>query len=44
MADINLSQAEADALIAVEKRRIDDKEWSFPSPWRENRDSYLIGR
>ena len=30
MADANLTQAEADALIAMEKRRSDDTEWSYP--------------
>ena len=32
MADIDLPQEEADALIAMEKHRADDKEWEFPSP------------
>ena len=32
MADINLSQAEADRLIAIEKQRVDDKQWFFPAP------------
>jgi hypothetical protein len=32
MAEINLTQVEADALIAMEKHRVDDKEWNFPSP------------
>ena len=32
MADIDLTQIEADALIAMEKHRIDDKEWKFPGP------------
>ena len=32
MADIDLLQAEADALIAMEKHRVDDEEWSFPAP------------
>ena len=32
MADINLTQAEADALIAMEKQRVDDFQWKFPSP------------
>ena len=32
MADIDLSQAEADELIAMEKHRVDDKEWDFPAP------------
>jgi hypothetical protein len=30
MAEINLSQAEADALIAMEKQRIDDQRWNYP--------------
>ncbi len=30
MVAVNLTQAEADALIAMEKRRIDDTEWSCP--------------
>ena len=32
MADINITQTEADALIALEKMRTDDKEWLFPNP------------
>src|ERR1700674_2577931 len=32
MAEINLTQAEADGLIEMEKPRVDDEEWSFPSP------------
>jgi hypothetical protein len=32
MADIDLTQVEADALIAMEKHCIDDKEWQFPGP------------
>ena len=32
MADINISQSEADALIAMEKQRVDDKQWDFPVP------------
>jgi hypothetical protein len=32
MADINITQAEADALIAMEKQCIDDKKWLFPVP------------
>ena len=31
MAEANLTQAEADALLALEKRRRDDTEWDFPS-------------
>ncbi len=30
MADINLTQAEADALIAMEKHRFDDMRWDYP--------------
>lgn len=30
--DIDLTQAEADALIALEKHRLDDREWTFPGP------------
>jgi hypothetical protein len=30
MADINLTQAEADALIAMEKHRLDDIRWDYP--------------
>jgi hypothetical protein len=32
MADINLTQSEADALIAMEKQRVDDTQWDFPDP------------
>ena len=32
MADINLTQDEADKLIAMEKRAVDEKEWLFPPP------------
>jgi len=32
MADINLTQAEADSLIAMEKHRLDDTVVLFPSP------------
>jgi hypothetical protein len=32
MAEIDLTQIEADALIAMEKHRKDDKEWEFPGP------------
>jgi hypothetical protein len=32
MADINLTQEEADALIEMEKRKVNDEEWLFPSP------------
>ena len=31
MADIDISQSEADALIAMEKRRADDRQWLFPT-------------
>lgn len=30
MADANLTQAEANALTAMEKRRSDDMEWDYP--------------
>jgi hypothetical protein len=30
MADLNLTQAEADALIAMAKHRADDQEWQYP--------------
>jgi uncharacterized protein DUF6978 len=32
MADINLSQSEANALTAMEKQRVDDKQWEFAGP------------
>jgi uncharacterized protein DUF6978 len=32
MADIDITQAEADALIAMEKRRADEDQWFFPPP------------
>ena len=32
MADINLTQDEADKLMAMEKRSIDKEEWFFPAP------------
>lgn len=32
MSEMNLVQAEADALIGMEKRRLDDTEWIFPLP------------
>ncbi|MEJ7608383.1 MAG: hypothetical protein WKF37_19475 [Bryobacteraceae bacterium] len=32
MADIDITQAEADALIAMEKKRAEDKDWLFPAP------------
>src|ERR1700719_4614124 len=31
MADIEITQAEADALIGMEKRFVDDKDWTFPA-------------
>ncbi|MGA2878787.1 MAG: hypothetical protein ABSG13_07540 [Bryobacteraceae bacterium] len=31
MADIEITQAEADALIEMEKRFVDDKIWTFPA-------------
>ena len=30
MTGVNLKQAEADALFALEKRRSDDTEWDYP--------------
>jgi hypothetical protein len=30
MADIDLTQSEADALLAMEKHKVDDQEWEFP--------------
>jgi hypothetical protein len=32
MADIDITQAEADALIALEKRFVDASDWTFPRP------------
>ncbi len=32
MADIEIIQAEADALIEMEKHFVDDKDWIFPAP------------
>jgi hypothetical protein len=32
MADIDITQAEADALMAMEKRCAEEKEWLFPAP------------
>ena len=31
MSDPILTQAEADTLIAMEKHRVDEREWSFPA-------------
>ena len=31
MADIDLTQAEADALIGMEKRRVDERSWDYPA-------------
>ena len=31
MADIEITQAEADSLIAMEKHFADDNEWTFPA-------------
>ena len=30
MTDFDLAQAEADRLFALEKRRVDDREWNYP--------------
>ena len=32
MADINLTQDDADRLMAMEKRAVDEKQWLFPIP------------
>ena len=32
MADIDLTQAEADALIEMEKRFVEESDWTFPAP------------
>jgi hypothetical protein len=32
MADVDIPQAEADALMAVKKRAADEEEWLFPAP------------
>lgn len=32
MADINVTQAEADNLMTMEKRAADERDWLFPSP------------
>lgn len=32
MAEIDITQAEAEALIAMEKYRVDDREWLFTAP------------
>jgi hypothetical protein len=32
MAEITLTQSEAETLIAMEKRRLDDKQWEFAGP------------
>ena len=32
MADIDISQAEADALIAMEKLCVENRNWLFPEP------------
>ena len=32
MADIDIPQAEADALIAMEKQCVENKTWLFPEP------------
>jgi len=34
MPEINLPQAEADALIKMEKHRIDEQIWDYPDPGR----------
>ena len=51
MAGTELSQAEADALIALRKHRADDDEWDYPAPGRsisvplvseDRRESFLL--
>lgn len=32
MADLEITQAEADDLIAMEKRFVDSSDWTFPGP------------
>jgi len=32
MADIDITQDEADKLMAMEKRAVDEKDWLFPAP------------
>ena len=32
MPELNLTQAEADRLIAMEKKAVDQREWTFPGP------------
>ena len=32
MADVNITQADADFLISMEKHRLDDQVWLFPGP------------
>lgn len=32
MTDINITQDEADKLMAMQKRAIDQTEWTFPGP------------
>jgi hypothetical protein len=51
MADIDITQAEADALIAMEKQCVDDTKWVFPSPgdrlaipltWLDKRENFML--
>lgn len=51
MADINLTQTEADALIAMEKFRVDDTRWDYPGSGgslsipllsRDKRENFLL--
>ena len=51
MVDINLTQAEADALIAMEKFRVDDTRWDYPGSGgslsipllsRDRRETFLL--
>ncbi|MDO8585480.1 MAG: hypothetical protein Q7T82_00390 [Armatimonadota bacterium] len=51
MANVDVTQAEADALLAMEKSKIDDQAWDYPAPWgricvplvsRDRRESFLL--
>jgi hypothetical protein len=52
MAELDLAQSEADALIVMEKHRIDERVWNFPNPGKkieipltsaDKRESFLLG-
>jgi hypothetical protein len=51
MADIEITQAEADALIEMEKRYVDDRDWTFPAAGQriavalvsvDNRENFML--